>query len=143
MRLATLHRFELAAAHEFFGLMFPTGTVIRRGSSNRPWEFRLPPTTGVNVPAFATTAPPGVTLTVSKDGRLERIGSGHGQTITVRGLPLSSKRFRLEGDTVVSEPADSFLLGGVMQLLQNVGRYRHPEHPEKYAKALRKAGLPE
>ena len=28
--------------------------------------------------------------------------------------------------------------------LQNVlGPYRHPEHPEKYANALRKAGVPE
>jgi hypothetical protein len=29
-------------------------------------------------------------------------------------------------------------------LLQNVlGPYRYPEHPEKYANALRKAGVPE
>ena len=32
----------------------------------------------------------------------------------------------------------------ISSLLQNVlGPYRHPEHPAKYADALRKAGLPE
>ena len=58
------------------------------------------------------TAPPGVTLEVANDGRLERIGSGHGQTIVVRGVPLNSKNFRLQGDEVASELAQPFVVAG-------------------------------
>ena len=45
-------------------------------------------------------------------GRLVRIGSGHGQTIVVRGVPLNSKNFELQGEVVVSELADAFAVAG-------------------------------
>ena len=52
---------------------------------------------------------------MANDGRLVRIGSGHGQTIIVRGLPLNSKMFELHGETVVSELAEPFAVAGEMQ----------------------------
>ncbi len=109
-----VHRFELAEAHDFFGLTFPAGTVVGRGSTKRPWHFRLPADMGVHIPALATTSPPGVTLTVGSEGRLEQIDSGHGQTIVVCGLPLNSKNFHLSGDQVVSELAQPFVIDGQM-----------------------------
>ena len=111
----TVHKFGLAASHEFFGLNFPSGTAIRRGNTSRPWQFLLPADAGGHVPALAIWVPPGVTLTVANDGRLKKIESGHGQTIMVRGLPLNSKNFRLHGDHVVSELAEPASIGGEMR----------------------------
>lgn len=111
----TVHRFGLASAHEFFGLQFPPGTTVGRGNANRAWHFLLPADMGIHIPALATTAPPGVTLTVANNGRLEKIDSGHGQTIIVHGLPLNSKHFRLQGDRVVSQLAEPFFVAGAMR----------------------------
>ena len=111
----TVHKFGLAGAHEFFGLQFPPGTTVGRGNAKRPWHFLLPADMGVHIPALATTAPPGVTLTIADDGRLEKIDSGHGQTIIVRGLPLNSKHFRLESERVVAQLAEPFFVAGAMQ----------------------------
>jgi hypothetical protein len=108
----TAHKFGLAAAHEFFGLEFPPGTAIRRGSPNRLWSFLLPIDKGVDLPELATTAPPGVTLSIADDGRLDHIGSGHGQTIVVRGVPLNSMSFRPQGGELVSHLAEPFVVDG-------------------------------
>jgi hypothetical protein len=110
----TVHKFGLAASHDFFGLHFPRGTAIRRGSATRPWSFLLPADSGMDIPVLATTAPPGVTLHVADDGRLEGIGSGHGQTIIVHGLPLSTGDFRLHDDQVIAALAEPSLVGGEM-----------------------------
>jgi hypothetical protein len=110
----TVHKFGLAASHDFFGLHFPKGTAIRRGSATRPWSFLLPADSGMDLPVLATTAPPGVTLHVADDGRLERIGSGHGQIIIVHGLPLSTGDFRLHDDQVIAALAEPSLVGGEM-----------------------------
>jgi len=72
----------------------------------------LPANAGVYIPALATTAPPGVTLSIANDGRLLSIGSGHGQTIRVRGVPLNSKAFMLRGEIVASELAEPFAIAG-------------------------------
>jgi hypothetical protein len=108
----TVHKFGLAASHEFFGLNFPKGTAIRRSSATRPSSFLLPADAGLYIPILATTAPEGVTLTIADDGRLESIGSGHGQIITVRGLPLSSTDFRLHDDQIIAELAEPSLVAG-------------------------------
>jgi hypothetical protein len=108
-------KFGLAAAHEFFGLKFPPGTSIRRGSSKELWSFLLPIDQGVYIPALATTAPYGVTLSIADDGRLDHIGSGHGQTIVVRGVPLNSMTFRLQGEEVLSELAEPFDVDGTVR----------------------------
>jgi hypothetical protein len=108
----TVHKFGLAASHEFFGLNFPKGTAIRRGSATRPWSFLLPADAGLYIAVLATTAPEGITLTIADDGRLESIGSGHGQIITVRGLPLSSTDFRLHDDQIIAELAEPSLVAG-------------------------------
>jgi hypothetical protein len=107
-----VHKFGLAAAHEFFGLNFPPGTSVRRGNANRPWSFLLPADRGVFVPILATTAPGGVTLEIADDGRLDNIGSGHGQIIRVVSLPLNSMHFRLQGDQVISELAEPSAIAG-------------------------------
>jgi hypothetical protein len=112
----SVQRCTLAAAHELFGLKLPPGTTIMgRGNDNKPWTLMLPPDAGVYIAALATTAPPGVTLSVASGGRLEGITSGHGQTIIVRGVPLNSKNFRLQGEQVVSELAEPFLVAGEMR----------------------------
>ena len=105
-------RCTLLAAHELLGLKLPRGTTIMRGDDERPWSFLLPADLGVDLPALGTTAPPGVTLSVANDGRLEGIGSGHGQTIIVRGVPLNSKNFHVQGEQVVSELAEPFRVAG-------------------------------
>jgi hypothetical protein len=111
-----VQRCTLAAAHELFGLKLPPGTtMMERGNDNKPWTFMLPPDAGVYVAALATTAPPGVTLSVASDGRLEGISSGHGPTIIVRGAPLNSENFRVQGEQVVSELVEPFLVSGEMR----------------------------
>ena len=106
----TVHRCLLASEHELLGLKLPPGTKVSRGNDRTPWSLLLPPSAGVYVPVLATTAPPGVTLDVANDGQLMRIGSGHGQTIVVRGVPLNSKTFELQGEIVVSELAAPFVV---------------------------------
>jgi hypothetical protein len=92
--------------------MLPRGTTISRGNENRPWSVVLPANAGVYIAALATTAPPGVTLSIANDGRLVSIGSGHGQTIRVRGVPLNSKAFKVLGSIVASELAETFAIAG-------------------------------
>jgi hypothetical protein len=106
-----IHRFTLGAPHELLGLKLPPNTTVRRGNEEEPWSFLLS-TTGAYIPVLETMAPVGVTLDVANDGRLVRIGSGHGQTIVVRGVPLNSKNFELQGEVVVSELAHAFAVAG-------------------------------
>jgi len=108
----TVHRCTLAIEHELFGLKLPRGTSISRGNETRPWSLLLPASAGGYIPALATTAPPGVTLSIANDGRLVSIGSGHGQTIRVRGVPLNSKAFKLLGEIVASELAEPCAIAG-------------------------------
>jgi hypothetical protein len=110
-----VQRFMLAAAHELLGLKLPRGTMVKRGDDHRPWNLLLPADAGVEIPALATTAPPGVTLSVATDGTLQQIGSGHGQTIVVSGVPLNSKNFHVRGGQVISELAAPFLVAGERQ----------------------------
>ena len=110
-----VHRCTLAA-HGLLGLQLPPRTtVLERGNRNKPWRLLLPPDAGVFIPALATTAPPGVTLSIADDGRLTGIGSGHGQTIVVRSVPLNSRSFRLQGEQVVAELAEPFCIAGTMR----------------------------
>jgi len=108
-----IHRFTLGAQHELLGLTLPSNTTVRRGNEKEPWSFLLS-TTGAYIPALEAMAPVGVTLNVANDGRLMRIGSGHGQTITVRGVPLNSKMFELRDKIVASELAEPFAIAGEM-----------------------------
>jgi hypothetical protein len=109
-----VHRCTLATEHALFGLKFPPGTAVWRGSKSKVWTFLLPANAGVYIPALATMAPPGITLSLADDGRLESIGSGHGQTIIVCGVPLNSQRFKLHDELVVSELAEPFAVVGGM-----------------------------
>jgi hypothetical protein len=106
----TIHRCTLASEHELLGLKLPTGTGVWRGNDSTAWRFLMPADAGVDIPALATIAPPGVTLSVANDGRLERIGSGHGQTILVHGMPLNSKSFEVRGRLVASELSEPFVV---------------------------------
>jgi hypothetical protein len=103
---------ERAAVHELLGFKLPTGTNVKRGDATRPWVFGLPPDAGLPIPTLAATAPAGVTLSVADDGRVERISSGYGQTIVVRGVPLNSMNFYLRGDQVVAPLAEAFMVAG-------------------------------
>lgn len=111
----TIHRCTLAAAHDLLGLKLPRGTTVWRGDDSKDWRFFLPANAGVDIQALATTAPPGVTLSIANDGRLRSMGSGHGQTIVVRGVPLNSKRFELQGAQVVSELAEPYVVAGAIR----------------------------
>jgi hypothetical protein len=106
----TIHRCALAREHELLGLKLPTSTTVTRGNEEMAWSLLLPAYVGAYIPALAAMAPGGVTLDVGSDGRLLRIGSGHGQTIVVRGVPLNSKTFELHGEIVVSELAAPFVV---------------------------------
>jgi hypothetical protein len=110
-----IHRCTLAAAHDLLGLKLPRDTAVWRGDDRKDWKFLLPANAGVEIQAIATTAPPGVTLSVANDGRLRRIGAGHGQTIVVCGTPLNSKRFELQGQQVVSELAAPHTVAGAIR----------------------------
>jgi len=103
---------ELAAVHELLGFKLPPGTNVTRGNANEPWAFHLPPDAGLPIPTLSATAPAGVTLWVAGDGRVERINSGYGQTIVVRGVPLNSMHFYLRGDQVVASLAEPFAVAG-------------------------------
>jgi len=106
----TIHRCTLASEFELLGLKLPRGTTVTRGNEEAPWSLLLPAEVGVHVPALAAMAPGGVTLDVTSDGRLVRIGSGHSQTIVVRGVPLNSNTFELHGELIASELAASFVV---------------------------------
>jgi len=82
--------------------------------ATRPWSFLLPADSGMDIAVLATTAPPGVTLHVADDGRLEGIGSGHGQIIIVHGLALGTGDFRLHDDQAIGALAEPSLVGGEM-----------------------------
>ena len=111
----TVYRCTLASEHELLGLKLPPGTTVSRGEDRQPWRLLLPANAGVHMPALTTTAPPGVTLSVASSGRIERIGSGHGQTIVVCGVPLNSMSFDLQGEIVVSKLAESFAVAGKLR----------------------------
>jgi len=114
-RAGVVQSCELAAAHELLGLALPRGSHVARGNADRPWAFRLPSDAEMAVPSLATTAPAGVTLIVADDRRIERITSGNGQTIVVRGVPLNSMNFYVRGDQVVAALAEPFRVAGEMQ----------------------------
>jgi hypothetical protein len=107
-----VHRCTLATEHELLGLKLPPGTTVSRGNECEPWSLLLPENAGVYIPALGTTAPPGVTLSIANDGRLVSMGSGHGQTIVVRNVPLNSKTFKVQGEVVASELAQPFAIAG-------------------------------
>jgi hypothetical protein len=106
---------ELATAHELLGFDLPRGSHVARGNADRPWTFRLPGDADMAIPALATTAPAGITLAVASDGRVERITSGNGQTIVVRGVPLNTMNFYVRRDGVVAALAGPCLVDGEMQ----------------------------
>ena len=78
---------ELAIAHSFFDYDLPAGTSVSDAGSNS-WCLSLPRDTGVVIKALFTTAPPGIALTVTTEGRLKSISGGSGHPIFVRGVPL-------------------------------------------------------
>jgi hypothetical protein len=43
------------------------------------------------------------------------IGSAHGQTIVVHGVPLNSGMFELHGEVIASELAEPFAVAGEMR----------------------------
>jgi hypothetical protein len=106
---------ELATAHQLLGFALPRGSHVARSNADTPWTFRLPGDADMAVPSLATTAPAGITLAVASDGRVERITSGNGQTIVIRGVPLNSMNFYVRRDAVVAALAEPFLVEGEMQ----------------------------
>jgi hypothetical protein len=107
---------ELAAGYELLGFTLPPGSTVSRGDAINPWKFRLPGDAGAVIPLLATTAPPGVTLFVESNGRLDRLNSGDGQAITVRGVPLNSMQLYVrDHETVVAALAVPFIVAGELR----------------------------
>jgi hypothetical protein len=106
---------DLAAEHELLGFALPRGAHVTRGGADKPWAIRLPADAGMAVPTLAATAPAGVTLSIASDGRLERITSGDGQTIVVRGVPLNSMSLYVRGDQVIAALAEPLMVAGEMR----------------------------
>jgi hypothetical protein len=111
----TVQECELTKTYELLEFALPPGTDVRRGTDGKPWALRLPEDAGLAMPALSTMAPPGVTLLVTSNGRLENMSSGHGQTIVVRGVPLNSMNLSLRGDQVVAALAAPFMVDGEMR----------------------------
>ncbi len=111
----TVQKCELAEAYTLLGFRLPPGTNVARGNAGQPWALRLPPDAVLAVPELATEVPAGVTLYAAENGRLERISSGHGQTIVVRGVPLNSMNFYVRGGQVVAALAEPFHVAGGIQ----------------------------
>ena len=107
-----VQRCVLARTHTLLGLSLPRGTEVTRGKDARPWQLLLPASAGVFLPMLDTMAPPGVTLTVTQDGRLTQMGSAHGQTIAVRGATLATNALRVEDDAVDAALAGPLTVAG-------------------------------
>ncbi len=106
---------KLAAAHAFLGFTLPPGTTVTRGADQVHWNLHLPDNAGLVIPALATTAPPGATLHVTDNGRLESASSGNGATMVVRGVPLDSMHLFVRGDRVVAPLKEPFAVAGEMR----------------------------
>jgi hypothetical protein len=114
----TVQECTLATALELLGFALPPGTGVTRGSDSKPWALRLPEDDGLVIPALSTMAPHGVTLFVTSSGRVERINSGYGQTIVVRGVPLDSMNLYVRGDQVVAALAVPYTVAGELRPAQ-------------------------
>jgi hypothetical protein len=110
-----VHACKLAAAHPFLGFTLPPGTTVTRGADQAHWNLDLPDNAGLVIPALATTAPPGATLHVTHNGRLERASSGNGATMVVRGVALDSMHLYVRGDRVVAPLKQPFAVAGEMR----------------------------
>jgi hypothetical protein len=106
---------KLAAAHAFLGFALPPGTTVTRGADQAHWSLHLPDNAGLVIPALAATAPPGATLHVTHNGRLESASSGNGATMVVRGVPLDSMNLYVRGDRVVAPLKEPFAVAGEMR----------------------------
>jgi hypothetical protein len=109
-----VQRCTLAASHELFGLTLPPGTTVWRGIGSRPWRLLQPADAGLFIPAITATAPPGVTLAIADGGRLEGIDSGHGQTIIVSNILLSSRSLLMRSGRIIAQLAERFFVAGAM-----------------------------
>ncbi len=106
---------KLATAHPFLGFTLPPGTTVTRGADQAHWNLHLPDNAGLVIPALATTAPPGATLHVTDNGRLESASSGNGATMVVRGVPLNSMNLYVRGDRVAAALKEPFAVAGEMR----------------------------
>jgi hypothetical protein len=106
---------KLAATHIFLGFTLPPGTTVTRGADQAHWKLHLPDNAGLVIPVLATTAPPGATLHVTHNGRLESASSGNGATMVVRGVPLDSMNLFVRGDRVVAPLKEPFAVAGEMR----------------------------
>jgi hypothetical protein len=105
---------KLAAAHIFLGFTLPPGTTVTRDADQAHWNLHLPDNAGFVIPALAATAPPGTTLRVTQNGRLES-ATGNGATMVVRGVPLNSMHLYVRGDRVVAPLTEPFAVAGEMR----------------------------
>jgi len=106
---------KLAAANAFLGFALPPGTTVTRGADQAHWSLHLPDNAGLVIPALAATAPPGATLHVTHNGRLESASSGNGATMVVRGVPLDSMNLFVRGDRVVAPLKEPFAVADEMR----------------------------
>jgi hypothetical protein len=110
-----VHACMLAAAHRLLGFTLPPGTTVTQGADQAHWNLQLPDNAGLDIPALATTAPPGATLRVTRNGRLESAASGNGATMVVRGVALDSMHLYVRGDRVVAPLKEPFAVAGEMR----------------------------
>ncbi|MBI5260213.1 MAG: hypothetical protein HY852_00150 [Bradyrhizobium sp.] len=114
-RDGTLRRCELASAHRFFDYELPADTKVSLLAANNAWNFSIPQDKGLAIKALSATAPGGISLQVSGEGRLKAIHSGTGQTIVVHGVRLNSMNVRFSEQAAFGEAAEPFVVAGEQQ----------------------------
>jgi hypothetical protein len=106
---------ELAAPYTLFGYELPTGTSLSYSSVIDTWSFFIPEDKGLAIKKLSTTAPGGVSLLLTKDGRLKAINSGDGRTIVVHGVPLSTMNINVTDKAVMGVLAEPVVVDGARQ----------------------------
>lgn len=105
----TLSSCQLATAHTFFDYELPAGTQVAYDPTDI--LFALPSDKELAIKALSTTAPGGVTLTVTGNGRLKEINGLIRHTIVVHSLPLKTPVVWSE-EAVSGRLAEPLVVGG-------------------------------
>jgi hypothetical protein len=93
---------ELAAPYTILDYELPAGASVIHSSV-------------IRTRTLSTTAPGGVTLLLTEDGRLKGINSGLGKTMVVHGVPLNTMNINVTDKAAMGALAEPFIVAGERQ----------------------------